>query len=158
MEIEVLKTKTASIWRREDGIVVHEFLPNSVETLETAKENCDALEKMSDGSKILILSVGSNLKSISREARLYYSSSEQVSRFCKAVATISNTKTGRVIGNFFISFNKIIEVLGYPIHHSHLNKYTGMLGIQLKCLFGVLYCFLPVCFIRSIYRAGIITK
>ena len=106
MEIEVFKTTTSKICKRDDGIIFQKLLPDAIETLETAKEVSDIIEKLSGGEKCLFLADASNIKYMERDARVYYSSSEQSKRLYRGVAVISNTSIGKIIGNFFLGFNK----------------------------------------------------
>ncbi len=69
---EAVKTSTAEIWLDEDGILQAVNLPGSHETLETARENVEASNKIMQGKPYLVLVDLRGLSSIERKARRFF--------------------------------------------------------------------------------------
>ena len=99
-----MKTKTAKIWLREDGII-HLKATAEFGSLECAKENVAALITVSQGKKRPAILNISSAKSLSREERAYYSS-EESAKALSAAGLIINSPITRVLGNFFVGLNK----------------------------------------------------
>jgi len=105
MENEVVATPTAKVWLGEDGIVRTNYFPNVEETLADAKENIATVVKVSKGKRYPVLVGGRNVKSITREARAYYAG-ETTANAVYAAAILIGSPVSRMIGNFFMNFNK----------------------------------------------------
>ena len=99
-------TETTRSWMDESGIAI--FIAEGVQGLEQAIENMAAYRHLTNGKISPILLDFSNIKTITREAREYYTSEENSSSVL-AVAIVTDSIVGRVIGNFFIglNFNKV---------------------------------------------------
>jgi len=100
---ERIETKTLFVTWNEAGFVKTETKPGSTEDLEEAKENIEAIKKVSGGKRVPLLGNMTGLKAQSKAARDYYSSATEVS--C-AVALLVKSPMARVLGNFFIGFNR----------------------------------------------------
>ena len=72
METEVIETRTAKFWLRDDGIVHAIDLGESQVTLADAEENVAAALKVASGKKLPIFVDITSVRSVTREARLYY--------------------------------------------------------------------------------------
>jgi hypothetical protein len=102
---EVIKTRTATLWIGEDGIGRLAILHGAEETLEDVINNVEAGIKLDEGRKIPLLCDISGLKSISREAREFYTG-EETTKLVSASAILVDSQVGRLIGNFFIAVNR----------------------------------------------------
>ena len=103
--IDKFLTSTVNIWLEENGIIYMVDLPGAEETLNNAIENVATVWKASDGIKRPVLIDIRQLKSITKEAREYYASKE-TAQYGTAVALLLSSPATKVIGNFFIRFNK----------------------------------------------------
>ena len=105
MSKEEIVTRTNKVWLGEDGVVRSTALSNAEETLTNAKETMAAIAKVSTGIKRPLLVDLTRAKSITREARTYYSGAEAAAHY-KAVAIVAGSPVSRVIGNFYLGLNK----------------------------------------------------
>jgi len=105
VEAEVFKTRTASIWLGDDGIIRKIFLENAEETLKDALESGEVIKKLSPEKKRPLLVDFTPVRSMDAEARAYYSG-ETVGTLIAAVGGITKSRIGKVIGNFFMGFNR----------------------------------------------------
>ena len=105
MSGEEIISRTTKIWLGEDGIVRSVALSNAEETLTDARENMAAIAKVSAGTRRPVLVDLTRAKSITREARTYYSGTEAAPHH-KAVGIVAGSPVGRVIGNFYLGLNK----------------------------------------------------
>ena len=100
-----ITTRTQKIWLGDDGIVRYESHPGSEESLEDAQENVKAGASLSGGMKRPILINSRGIKSLRREARMYYAGEENAKHTIAAAIVISSP-VARVIANFFMGLNK----------------------------------------------------
>ncbi|MDH5476638.1 MAG: STAS/SEC14 domain-containing protein, partial [Cyclobacteriaceae bacterium] len=105
MKKDFVKTRTAKIWKDEDGIIHTELDKSSELTLEDGIENINVIEKMNQGSSVLVLSDIRNVKSVSKEHRDFFSS-ERVVKIMSAGAIITGSPITKVMANFFFQVNK----------------------------------------------------
>jgi len=110
MENEVVVTQFTEVWLGEDGIVRSVELPNTgvkvrAATLAHTKEVFSAILKASKGKKRPFLSDVRKFKSADRESREYFASKE-VANAISAMAVLIGSPVGRIMGNFFLNFNK----------------------------------------------------
>jgi hypothetical protein len=94
-----VKTRTATITFRDDGIIVLVVDPGARVTLEDAEENMDHMPEQRYRLLVDSRKIGS-MTSAAR--RLYTAPSTRV----VAVAIVVGSPLSRVIGNFFIGLNK----------------------------------------------------
>ena len=104
MENEVIETRTAKFWLRDDGIVHAIDSGESQVTLADAKENVDAALKVANGKSLPIFVDITSVRSVTREARLHYRSEASV--HAVAAAILVDSTVSRVIANFVIGFDK----------------------------------------------------
>jgi hypothetical protein len=105
MENEVIITRTAKVRLGEDGIFRVIVLPKVEMTLADAKESIATVLKISKGKKLPLLVDSRNIKSMEREARVYYAG-EEGRKSVSACALLIGSPVSRVIGNFFMGLNK----------------------------------------------------
>ena len=105
MENEEVETQTGTFRLGEDGIIRGVIVSSEEHNLTHAKENSEAVQKVSNGNKSPLFIDISRCKSITREARTHYAR-EQVGEEVNAIALLIDSPVSRVIGNLFIGFNK----------------------------------------------------
>lgn len=96
---------TASYFWMSDGIVMILNKPKSLHSLEDAIENIEFTRNISAGIPRPLLIDITHIKSINREARELYANEGSIGRV-KAVALVTQSAMSRIVGNFFLSFNK----------------------------------------------------
>lgn len=92
------------IWLGDDGIMRHEFYRGTEIGIAKAKEIGAALIKVCGGKIRPVFSDGKGIKSLSRDARIYFAS-EEISHWSSAVASY-NTPIIRALGKFYTILNK----------------------------------------------------
>lgn len=102
---EVIYTRTAKIWIGNDNIIRKVFHERAEETLKDALESMEAMKQMAKGRRLPMLIDLSNAHTISPEARTYYTGNDAFS-VASAAAAVTKSLISRVIGNFFMGFNK----------------------------------------------------
>ena len=112
-KMKELKVETATqrlYWDSENEIVWGELLANQT-TVELAKENVDAQERLRDGmnkAKTRVLIDMTSVTEISKEARDYFAN-ERTASIQRATALLIGSPVSRVIGNFFMGLNKPVS-------------------------------------------------
>lgn len=104
---EVIRTRTASIRLRSDGIVYNELFPNAEVTLDDAIANVKVGATLCGTKKLPVLVKFGSVKSLSRDARQYFGGAE-TAKCTSAIALLISSSIGKVIGNFMIGFNKTL--------------------------------------------------
>jgi hypothetical protein len=99
-------TRTGKFWLDADGIL--RILPfvGVEETLDDAKRNVIICAKLAAGKRRPMLIDLRGVKTQSREVRSYYTGPEAQTLFA-AVALLIESPMSRMIGNFFLGFNKM---------------------------------------------------
>ena len=111
MNESLIETRIAKIWLDQEGIVQAEFLPGVEVTLDDARELTLALNSLCQGKKRPFLSDSRLLKSMDRDARIYWQTEEAV-KMIKATAVLSSPII-RVLGALYTNLNKPSLELGY---------------------------------------------
>ncbi len=106
LQNEKIVTNTTTNWLGEDGIIRSIMHEKAIDTLETAKENIAAGIKLAGGKKRPVLLDMSKIKSMDKAARDYYSNSDKREGGDLVVGIVVNSPVSRIIGNFFLGFNK----------------------------------------------------
>lgn len=104
MENGVIETRTTKLWLRDDGIVHAVDLGKSQVALVDAQENVAAALKVANGKKRPLFVDIRPVRSVTREARLYYR--DETGAHATAAAILIGSTTSRVIGNFVIGLDK----------------------------------------------------
>ena len=105
METKEIVTRTSTIHIEANGIVRVTIMPGMVQTLEDAKENAVAIDKLVQSQDFLALIDLRYMKSQDREAREFYTQPGHKPRLI-AVALLIGSPMSRVIGNLYMGFNK----------------------------------------------------
>lgn len=92
-------------WIGNDGIAWTMVKPDAEIFLKDAKENTAVIETFYNGKKFPLLVDIRNIKSISSEAREHFTIKGRES-VVTAYAMILSSSLSRIIGNFFLSFDK----------------------------------------------------
>ncbi|MBV9791182.1 MAG: hypothetical protein JOZ51_23510 [Chloroflexi bacterium] len=105
METHEVVTRTSTV-RMEAGRMIRiTALPNVVQTLDDAKGDVQIFDQLSQGQPFTALLDIRQLKSQEREAREFYSQPGHTPGLV-AIAILIGSPMSRVIGNFFMGFNK----------------------------------------------------
>jgi hypothetical protein len=102
---ERVRTRTATHFLGEDGIVRTILEEGAEETLADAKATIEAILQVSNGTKRPILVDIRGVKSQDRGARMYYSGPEAAASIL-GIAILIGSPMSRLLGNFFFGFNK----------------------------------------------------
>ena len=109
-ELKVETSTQKLYWDSENAIVWGELLANPT-TVELAKENVDAQERLRDSmnkAKTRVLIDMTSVTEISKEARDYFAN-ERTASIQRATALLIGSPVSRVIGNFFMGLNKPVS-------------------------------------------------
>ena len=101
----MFKNEKFEIKMIEDGIFRLIFIENAEIELEDAKEMGTIIRQIANGQKFAVLVDGTNVFSVSPEAKVLIASKEYTKDRI-AAAFIINSLGNRIAGNFFIKFNK----------------------------------------------------
>jgi hypothetical protein len=99
------ETRTGRTWLDADGILRIVTFPGVEDTMEDAKQNVALCAKFAAGKRRPILIDMRTLKAQSREVRAYYNGPES-KKLLLATALLVESPMSRMIGNFFLGFNK----------------------------------------------------
>ncbi|HEY1038642.1 MAG TPA: hypothetical protein VGF30_04515 [Bacteroidia bacterium] len=94
-----------SLQLRSDGIVQMNTGPDAYFTIKEAREYVEALEQITEGKPHLILKIPGLHASVDSETRMYVATPEAL-RFSLAEAVVVNNIAQRILGNFYIKFDK----------------------------------------------------
>ena len=97
------KTRTCLLWKR--GIICGRFLPGVEVELEDAIENVRVTARLTEGKRLPVMVDLRAVRSQSADARAYLAGPEAL-RVTLAVALIIGSPLSRMIGNFYLGFNK----------------------------------------------------
>lgn len=97
-------TRTARIWLDGDGIIRKVFLDGAEETLKDALESAEIIKLLCQGKKRPMLVDFTKVRSMDAEARAYYAG--PAGPLITAVGGITSSMLSKVIGNFFMGFNR----------------------------------------------------
>ena len=100
-----ISVRTQRIRLDDDGIVRAELLPHIDVDHADAVEAVGAIATLSGGKRVPVLVDLRRVKSMSREARTYFSGVE-TSRTESAAALLVGSPLTRAIGNFFLGLNR----------------------------------------------------
>lgn len=102
MSPDFIRTRTADIRLREDGIMHTIFLPGAEETLADAQEGMRIARQIASGRRFPILVDLRPVKSQDREARAYYNDRDAMQSI-SAIALLVGSRVSTLIANFFLS-------------------------------------------------------
>lgn len=105
METEEIVTRTSRVWMEAGRMVRITASPGVVQTLADAKDDVHVFDRLSQGRPFTALLDIRQLKSQEREAREFYSQPGHTPGLV-AIAILIGSPMSRVIGNFFMGFNK----------------------------------------------------
>lgn len=103
------RTRTSTYVLRDDGIIVQTIVVGGCQTLEDARENTRAFNRIAGERKRLLLVDMKAAYSTAPGVRDYYAS-EEAARCVTALAMMAASSTARIVGNFFLSLSNP----GYP--------------------------------------------
>ena len=105
MSGNVINLPISTVHIDDDGILISAYKESSNIEVEDAIMVRDAALKLTGGKKCVALVDLTNVKTISKEARYYFSGMEFAEVF-KAAASYVSTPVSKIIGNFFLGINK----------------------------------------------------
>lgn len=105
MSIDSTDEPISEIEKDKEGVVHMRYRPNSSVNLETAIENIQETARIGEGRKVPMVVNLTGVKSVSRDARRYYSG-EETAKYVSAVALVAESPVSRVLGNFFLGIEK----------------------------------------------------
>lgn len=97
------KTRTCLLWKR--GIICGRFLPGVEVELEDAIENVRVTARLTEGKRLPVMVDLRAVRSQSADARAYLAGQE-ATRVSLAVALIIRSPVSRMLGNFYLGFNR----------------------------------------------------
>lgn len=103
-ESDKIALSCANVWLGDDGILQLRYHPGAEITIMEAKMVGEAIIHASKGSKHPLYADMRGLKSMSREARVYFAS-EELTKWTSAVAT-RDSLISKVIVEFYLKLNK----------------------------------------------------
>ena len=92
-------------WMRVDGIVCTKVKPSAEVTIEDAKANSLVVNAFYINEKFPLLIDARGIKSISREARSFFTTNGRDTNTI-AFAILIDSSVSKVVGNFFLGINK----------------------------------------------------
>ncbi len=105
MKNERFKTRNATIWLGEDGIVRAVYVSGARETIDDAIEDSAMQDRAAQGEKKPILVDMSGLKNMDRGAREYFA--KESAKITTAAALLVDTPVSKVLGNLLIGLNRL---------------------------------------------------
>ena len=102
---DVIETRASKFWLNDQQLIMQEFKPNTNLDIEGAKENLATMITLAKKQPVYLCAILNNLKSADRESRALGASPEY-SKAMGGIAMITQSAMARVIGSFFMRFNK----------------------------------------------------
>ena len=100
-----VESRSSRMWLDEEGIVIAVNKPTPMHELTDALENIDIIKQLSLGKPRPLLVDMTEMKSMAREAREEYASAG-ANHVVTAIGMVTRSAMGRIVANFFLSFNK----------------------------------------------------
>jgi len=108
-EIEFTETSAALVGVRDDGIIEFRYKHGCVVDLDAAKELVSAAQELvGDSSPRGTIVIVGDVQKVTRDARQFFSQSEENQRLSTQVALVVTSPIARMIGNFMMGLNKPI--------------------------------------------------
>lgn len=101
---DALRTRTCVLWL-EHGIVYGQFLAGADVTADDARDNLSVTARLTAGARRPVLVDLRPVRSQSAEARALFAG-PNATAVTLAVALVTNSPLSRVLGNFFLGFNR----------------------------------------------------
>lgn len=122
------KTRTEHIVLENSGIIHCTVFDEVYMDLDDAKENMAAIKMLAKGRRVPVLVDIRKSKGVSQKCRAYFAS-EEAKEIQSACALIIDSPLSKLIGNFFIGFNKTL----FPTRlFTNSNEATNWLSTFLK--------------------------
>ena len=101
-------------WKGDDGIVRTKVKSGADVSVESAKENSEAVNALYLGDKFPLMIDSRGIKSMTREARNQFSTKGRETH-TKAFAIIIDSSLSKVIGNFFMGIKVLIDLFAVVV-------------------------------------------
>jgi hypothetical protein len=102
---KVIELRAYTTWMGNDGIARTKVKPLSEVTIKDAMENSVAVNSLSNGNDFPLLIDTRDIRSITKEARDYFSMNNRESHVI-AFGILIDSPLSKIIGNFFMGLNK----------------------------------------------------
>lgn len=100
-----IESAASYLWLDEDGLIIIINKPTALHTKADAEEGITLTYKVAgEIARPLLIDI-TDVRSMSREARELYANASIASKV-KAVGLVTRSTMGRIVGNFFLGFNK----------------------------------------------------
>ncbi|QDH81230.1 STAS/SEC14 domain-containing protein [Echinicola soli] len=103
--MDTITTRTQEFRLLQNGIIHTRILPNLSLTLDDGRENLTAVSTITGNKPAYLMVDISKVKGISSECRDLFCSKD-AAKVQHAVGMVSTSSMGRMIGNFFLGFNR----------------------------------------------------
>jgi hypothetical protein len=100
-----IQSGSSHLWLDENGILIFVHKPVPAHELKDALENIRLIKQLLQGKTRPVLADMSAVKSMTREAREEYAKAG-VDSLVTAIGMITRSSMGRIVANFFLTFNK----------------------------------------------------
>lgn len=100
-----IQTKTEHIVLEDNGLIYCTVLKGLYMDLSDAKENLEAINTLAKGKRVPVLVDIRQSKGVSQKCRAYFAGDE-AAQIQSACALLIESPLSKLIGNFFIGFNK----------------------------------------------------
>lgn len=103
--VNAVESKSSYLWIDDEGVLIIVHKPLATQELKDALENIALIKQLLQGKPRPILADMSAVKSMTREAREEYARAGDDSA-ATAIGMITRSPMGRIVANFFLTFNK----------------------------------------------------
>jgi hypothetical protein len=97
----VYEWPASKTWYDQAGVLFSVYIKGAKRSLEETKTTIEGLKNMTGEKKVCMLVDVSDASESSREIRNY--ASEEIPKFIKAMAIVSASPVGRMLGNLFLT-------------------------------------------------------
>jgi len=100
-----IESGSAHLWMDDNGILIFVHKPISAHQQADALDNMELIKQLIQGKPRPVLADMTAVKSMTREAREVYAKAGEKS-LVTAIGMITRSAMGRMVANFFLTFNK----------------------------------------------------
>lgn len=125
METESSRPYQEIVWLDNEGVLHVEVQGDADLQLEDAKRTIEMCGKLTQGHSSPALVHLGKIKSVSRDARLYYGS-EEAARVLAAVALLVDSSASKIIANFMIGLNSKAMAMKFQVFDDEQDAYAWL--------------------------------
>jgi hypothetical protein len=108
-EIDKKEFASSTIWFEESGLLCSKSKKSEMQSVQDTKEIIDFLDKKLCGEKVCMLADVTYSSETTRDVREY--AANELPRFIKALAMLSDSVTGKMLANLFFK----LKYQSYPV-------------------------------------------